>query len=68
MADSKTATAAEAYGLSAYPYFVLVDANGKVVGRATGEVSEEQIKANIMALKAGDELPISSSSKSSSAG
>ena len=65
MADSKTATAAKAYGLSAYPYFVLVDADGKVVGRASGEVSDADIKANVEALKAGKELPLTSSSASS---
>lgn len=67
MADSKSGVAGNAYGLPAYPYFVLVDAEGKVAGRGTGEIPPDQIKANIKALKAGDELPISSSSKSSSA-
>jgi cytochrome c biogenesis protein CcmG, thiol:disulfide interchange protein DsbE len=67
LADSKTGTAARAYGLTAFPYFVLVNADGTVAGRGTGELPEDQIKANIKALKAGDELPISSSSKSSSA-
>jgi thiol-disulfide isomerase/thioredoxin len=38
MADSDTSAAAIAYGLSAYPYFVLLDANGKVVQRASGEI------------------------------
>jgi cytochrome c biogenesis protein CcmG, thiol:disulfide interchange protein DsbE len=38
MADSDTYAAASAYGLSSYPYFVLLDANGKVVQRASGEI------------------------------
>jgi thioredoxin-related protein len=38
MADSDTYAAAAAYGLSSYPYFVVLDANGKVVQRASGEV------------------------------
>jgi thiol-disulfide isomerase/thioredoxin len=66
MADSAQATAANAYGISAYPYFVLVDANGNVAGRATGEVSAASIKTNIQALKAGTPLPLVSSSASSS--
>jgi thiol-disulfide isomerase/thioredoxin len=68
LADSKTGTAARAYGLTAFPYFVMVHPDGTVAGRGTGELPDDQIRANIKALKAGDELPISSSSKSSSAG
>lgn len=68
MADSKTGTAAQAYGLSAYPYFVLVKPDGTVAARGTGELPPEQIKADIAALKAGKPIPQSSSSKSSSAG
>jgi thiol-disulfide isomerase/thioredoxin len=67
MADSPDGTAAKAYGLTSYPYFVLVNADGTVAGRGSGELPEDQLKANIKALKAGDDLPISSSSKSSSA-
>jgi thiol-disulfide isomerase/thioredoxin len=66
MADSPTFTAATAYGLSAYPYFVAVHADGKVAGRATGELPVDQITADIAALKAGKQLPNSSSSSASS--
>jgi hypothetical protein len=38
MADSDTFAAASAYGLSGYPYFVLLDATGNVVQRASGEI------------------------------
>jgi cytochrome c biogenesis protein CcmG/thiol:disulfide interchange protein DsbE len=65
MADSPEGTAAQAFGINAYPYFVLVDADGKVVGRATGEVTTANIKANIEALKAGKPLPFLSSGASS---
>jgi cytochrome c biogenesis protein CcmG, thiol:disulfide interchange protein DsbE len=65
LADSPEGTGATAYGISAYPYFVLVDADGALAGRATGEVPPDQIKANIEALKAGQPLPLSSSSASS---
>ena len=65
MADTSAGTAADAYGISAYPYFVLVNADGTVAGRATGEVSPEQITANIEALKAGKSLPLLTSGASS---
>jgi thiol-disulfide isomerase/thioredoxin len=68
MADTPTGTAAQAYGLSAYPYFVMVKTDGTVAGRGTGELPADQVKANIAALEAGKKLPISSSSKSTSAG
>lgn len=64
MADSPSGTAATAYGLPAYPYFVLVDADGTVVGRATGEISEDDLEANIEALKQGEPLPLTSSDQS----
>jgi cytochrome c biogenesis protein CcmG/thiol:disulfide interchange protein DsbE len=66
MADTPQGTAAEDYGISAYPYFVLVGADGKVAGRATGEVSSADITANIKALKAGTPLPLLKSGASSS--
>jgi cytochrome c biogenesis protein CcmG/thiol:disulfide interchange protein DsbE len=65
MADSADGTAATAYGISAYPYFVLVNADGTVAARATGEVPPDQIKANVDALKAGQPLPLLSSGASS---
>jgi cytochrome c biogenesis protein CcmG, thiol:disulfide interchange protein DsbE len=67
MGDSPTGTAAQAYGLTGYPYFVMVDADGTVAGRGSGELPKAQIRANIKALKAGTKLPISSSDESSSA-
>ncbi len=68
MADSKNYTAANAYGLSAYPYFVLVDSEGKVAARASGEVSDKDVVANLDALKAGQPLPLLKSGASSSSG
>lgn len=68
LADSASGTAGKAYGLSAFPYFVLVNADGTVAGRATGEVSDAEVTANIAALKAGRDLPLASSSERSSAG
>jgi thiol-disulfide isomerase/thioredoxin len=39
MADDDNQTAADAFGLSAYPFFVAVDGSGKVVARASGELT-----------------------------
>lgn len=68
LADDADTDAARAYGLSAYPFFVLVHADGTVAGRGSGELPEAQIRANIKALKAGDDLPIASSGKRTNAG
>jgi thiol-disulfide isomerase/thioredoxin len=65
LADSPQFTAATAYGLSAYPYFVLVNPDGTVAARATGEVPIDQIKADLEALKAGTSIPLSSGASSS---
>ena len=42
LADTEDGKAAEAYGLSAFPYFVAVDGAGKVVARTTGEITTDQ--------------------------
>lgn len=42
MLDSPDQTAAVAYGLPGFPYFVMVDAAGKVTQRASGEVPIDQ--------------------------
>jgi hypothetical protein len=65
LADSEAGTAREAFGVSAYPFFVLVNADGTVAGRGSGELTPAQIRANVKALKAGDPLPIESSRESS---
>jgi len=39
--DDEAGVAGQAYGLSGFPFFVVVDANGKVVVRASGEQSEQ---------------------------
>ena len=45
LADSDKNQAADAFGLSAYPYFVAADAQGKVVARTTGEITTDQFAA-----------------------
>jgi cytochrome c biogenesis protein CcmG, thiol:disulfide interchange protein DsbE len=42
MADSKDGAAGQAFGLSAFPYFVAVDASGKVVSQKTGEITTDE--------------------------
>ena len=43
MADSDAFAAAAAFGLPSYPYFVVLDANGKVVLRTTGEIDPNSL-------------------------
>jgi len=45
LADSSTYEAASAYGLSAFPYFVAIDKDGKVVARGTGELETGDVAA-----------------------
>jgi thiol-disulfide isomerase/thioredoxin len=42
LADSEQQQAADAFGLSAFPYFVAVDGSGKVVARTSGEITTDQ--------------------------
>jgi thiol-disulfide isomerase/thioredoxin len=45
LADSATYDAANAMGLTGFPYFVLVDAKGAVMARATGELTSMALDA-----------------------
>jgi hypothetical protein len=67
LADSKQMTAADAYGLPAFPYFVFVDKDGKVAARATGEIAPNDLAAVVKALAAGQPLVSSSNSQSTAA-
>ena len=67
MVDSPQSTAAQAYGLPSYPYFVFADAQGKVVGRAVGEIAPSDLKRILSALVAGDTLPTGIAGASTSA-
>jgi cytochrome c biogenesis protein CcmG/thiol:disulfide interchange protein DsbE len=49
IADDPSGGAAKAYGLTGYPYFVAVKADGTVAGRASGEQTLEQLQALIAA-------------------
>ena len=50
MADDAQSDAANALGLSAYPYFVFVDANNRVVARTSGEITLTQFRAYVAQL------------------
>ena len=54
MADSDDAKAADAFGLSAFPYFVAVDGSGKVVARTTGEITTDEF-ANLATKSLGNQ-------------
>ena len=47
--DDREGTAAAAYGLTSFPYTVIVDADGKVVDRFSGEQPDERILAGVAA-------------------
>ena len=49
--DDTDGTAAQAFGLTGYPYFVAVKADGTVAARASGELPLEQLQALIAAAK-----------------
>jgi len=53
MADSPDSTAAQTFGLTSFPYFVVVDADGKVVYRTSGEITVEQFDQLIEAAQTG---------------
>lgn len=53
LADDVANTAAMAYGLNAFPYFVALDKDGKVVTRATGELTRSQFEGLIGAARTG---------------
>ena len=45
MLDDPAASTGAAYGLSAFPYWVVLDADGVVQARLTGQLSVEQFEA-----------------------
>lgn len=55
LVDDEDTTAANAFGLTSFPYFVAIDATGKVVKRASGELTEAQF--NELATLAGGGTP-----------
>jgi thiol-disulfide isomerase/thioredoxin len=53
LVDDAESSAAQAWGLQSYPYFVAVGADGKVVAQATGELSQAQFYDLVDAARAG---------------
>ncbi len=45
LVDTANSDAAQAYGVTAYPFLVLLDAQNKVIARTSGELTVEQLQA-----------------------
>jgi thiol-disulfide isomerase/thioredoxin len=67
LADADDA-GAEAYGLPAFPYWVAIDADRRVVVRATGELSDDQIDGLFAAAVAGAAEPAGTTRTAGTAG
>ncbi len=50
LVDDAEDTVGRAFGVSAFPFFVFVDAEGSVAARATGELSIEQLETYLAAI------------------
>jgi cytochrome c biogenesis protein CcmG/thiol:disulfide interchange protein DsbE len=53
LADDADSSAAAAYGLRSFPYFVALAADGTVAARASGELTQEQFDALVQAALTG---------------
>jgi cytochrome c biogenesis protein CcmG, thiol:disulfide interchange protein DsbE len=51
LADDEAGTAANAYGLTSFPFFVAIDATGKVAARVSGELSKSEFDALVAKAK-----------------
>lgn len=51
IADDPDNAAAQAFGVNAFPYFVALDADGKVVARVSGELTIPQLEALVDAAR-----------------
>ncbi len=50
LADDGAGSAAGAYGVTGFPFFVFVDGDGTVAGRSSGEVPIEELRSQVAAL------------------
>ena len=53
LADTAEGTAAEAYGVSGFPFFVAIDGDGKVVARHAGPLGRDALASLIESLERG---------------
>lgn len=68
LVDSKSQQAAQAFGLSGYPFWAIVDSQGKVVIRQSGEVTAEQLpQLFAMAKQPAQSAPVADPNLSSGA-
>ncbi len=51
--DDENGSAAQAYGLASFPFWVALDADGNVLGRLGGELGLDQIDALMQSIAAG---------------
>jgi hypothetical protein len=51
--DDKQSQAGSALGVSGFPYFIVADAQGKIVYRTSGAVTEDQWNALLEAARTG---------------
>lgn len=51
IADDNNSRAATFYSIGGFPYFVVLDANGNVVQRASGELTTDQFQALLTAAR-----------------
>lgn len=66
--DDEANTIGGGYGLTSYPYFVVVDADGNVAARTSGELGRDQINALLdVATGAADASSVEGSTEQSSA-
>jgi thiol-disulfide isomerase/thioredoxin len=66
--DDEAGTAAQALGLSSYPFFVVVDGEGQVVLRTSGELTVDQWEALLEAARTGTTTGGGAGGESSPAG
>lgn len=57
MVDDRASDGAQALGVTGFPYFIVVDAQGRVIERTSGELTAAQWESLIAAAKSGTSQP-----------